>query len=34
MINIQVTDNAKTELAPIIKENTKKFLRLFIQGFG
>jgi Fe-S cluster assembly iron-binding protein IscA len=34
MINIQVTDEAKNELAPIIKENAKKFIRLFIQGFG
>ena len=34
MINIQVTDTAKDELVPIIKENAKKFIRLFIQGFG
>jgi len=34
MINIQVTDDAKLELAPIVEENTGKLVRLFIQGFG
>ena len=34
MININVTDDAKKELAPIISENVKKSIRLFIQGFG
>ena len=33
-INIQVTDDAKEELAPIMEENTQKSLRLFVQGFG
>jgi Fe-S cluster assembly iron-binding protein IscA len=34
MLNIHLTEGAKKELAPILKENAEKFLRLFIQGFG
>ena len=34
MTSIQVTDKAKKELLEILKENTKKKIRLFIQGMG
>ncbi len=34
MATIEITDSAKVELLPILKENTKKFIRLFIQGAG
>lgn len=34
MANIQITESAKVELLPVLKENTRKFIRLFIQGVG
>jgi len=34
MTTIQVTDKAKDELLTVLKENTKKHIRLFIQGVG
>ncbi len=34
MATVQVTDKAKKELLTVLKENTKKYIRLFIQGAG
>ena len=34
MANIEITDSAKVELLPVLKENAEKFIRLFIQGVG
>jgi Fe-S cluster assembly iron-binding protein IscA len=34
MVYIEVTEKAKTELAGVMKENTGKSIRLFIQGAG
>lgn len=34
MAQIEVTDKAKEELVPILKEHAENFLRLYIQGSG
>ena len=34
MATIQVTEKAKEELLVVLKENAKKYIRLFIEGVG
>jgi len=34
MAVVEVTDKAKEELVPILKEQKAEFIRLFIQGSG
>lgn len=34
MVNIEVTEKAKTELAGVMEKNADKSIRLFIQGAG
>ena len=34
MAQVEVTDKAKEELVPILKEHAEKFIRLYIQGSG
>lgn len=34
MTTVQITDKAKKELLVVLKEHTKKYIRLFIQGVG
>lgn len=34
MPTIVITNKAKSELLEVLKEHTKKYIRLFIQGIG